>query len=48
MSWSSKWSLCLWLPHQYPIHVPLLPHSHCILHLSHLWDLISLIIFGKK
>jgi hypothetical protein len=27
MSWSSQWSLSFWIPHQYPICIPLLPHS---------------------
>jgi hypothetical protein len=27
MSWSSQWSLSFWLSHQYPISIPLLPHS---------------------
>jgi hypothetical protein len=31
MSWSSKWSLSFWLSHQYPICIPLLPHS-CYMH----------------
>jgi hypothetical protein len=26
-SWSSQWPLSLWLSHQYPICIPLLPHS---------------------
>jgi hypothetical protein len=26
-SWSSQWSLSFWLSHQYPICIPLLPHS---------------------
>jgi hypothetical protein len=26
-SWSSYWSLSFWLPHQYPICIPLLSHS---------------------
>jgi hypothetical protein len=26
-SWSSQWSLSFWLSHQYPIRIPLLPHS---------------------
>jgi hypothetical protein len=26
-SWSSQWSLSLWLSQQYPIYIPLLPHS---------------------
>jgi hypothetical protein len=26
-SWSSYWSLSFWIPHQYPICIPLLPHS---------------------
>jgi hypothetical protein len=35
MSWSSKWSLSLWLSHQYPICISLLPHSCYRPHLSH-------------
>jgi hypothetical protein len=27
-SWSSQWSLPLWISHQYPICIPLLPHSY--------------------
>jgi hypothetical protein len=27
LRWSSQWSLTFWLPHQYPICIPLLPHS---------------------
>jgi hypothetical protein len=27
MSWSSWWSPSFWLSHQYPIHIPCLPHS---------------------
>jgi hypothetical protein len=27
MSWSSQWSLTFWHSHQYPICIPLLPHS---------------------
>jgi hypothetical protein len=26
-SWSSQWSLSFWISHQYPICIPLLPHS---------------------
>jgi hypothetical protein len=26
-SWSSQWYLSFWISHQYPIYVPLLPHS---------------------
>jgi hypothetical protein len=26
-SWSSQWSLSFWVSHQYPICIPLLPHS---------------------
>ncbi|PNF43392.1 hypothetical protein B7P43_G13912 [Cryptotermes secundus] len=26
-TWSSQWSLSFWLSHQYPIFIPLLPHS---------------------
>jgi hypothetical protein len=29
-SWSSQWSLSFWLSHQYPIRIPLLPHSCCM------------------
>jgi hypothetical protein len=28
MSWSCYWSLPFWLSHQYPIYIPLLPHSY--------------------
>jgi hypothetical protein len=28
MSWSSQWSLSFWRSHQYPICIPLLPHSY--------------------
>jgi hypothetical protein len=27
LHWSSQWSLSFWLSHQYPIHIPRLPHS---------------------
>jgi hypothetical protein len=27
MSWSSQWSLSFWSSHQYPICIPLHPHS---------------------
>jgi hypothetical protein len=27
ISWSSEWSLSIWLSHRYPICIPLLPHS---------------------
>jgi hypothetical protein len=47
-SWSSQWSLTFWLPHQYPICIPLLPiratfPAHLIL-----LDSIVLIILGEE
>jgi hypothetical protein len=36
-SWSSQWSLSLWLSHQYPTRIPFLPHSCYIPCPSHPW-----------
>ena len=35
MHGSPKWSLSLRFPHQNPVYTPPLPHTCCILHLSH-------------
>jgi hypothetical protein len=35
LSWSSQWSFSSWLSHQYPICIPLLPHSCYMLCPSH-------------
>jgi hypothetical protein len=48
MSWSSQWSLSFSLSHQYPISIPLLPHSCYIPCTSHPPDLIILIILGRE
>jgi hypothetical protein len=45
---SSQWSLCFWFSHQYPIYIPLLPHSCYMPCPSILLDLISVIILGEE
>jgi hypothetical protein len=46
-SWSSQWPLSLWLSHQYPICISLLPtRATCPAHF--ILDLIILIIFGEE
>jgi hypothetical protein len=35
MSWSSQWSPSFWLSQQYPICIPLLPHSCYMPYPSH-------------
>jgi hypothetical protein len=45
-SWSSKWSISFWLSHQYPICIPLLPHSCYMPCPPHPPWLAHLIIFG--
>jgi hypothetical protein len=35
MFWSSQWSLYFWFSNQYPIHIPLRPHSCYMPHPSH-------------
>jgi hypothetical protein len=38
-SWSPKWSLSFWISHQYPICIPVLPHSGYMPRPSHISSL---------